>query len=76
MQYIWVGHNDFDVGNIHYKGHWKGWAMKLKIKNIKKSDLISKVKSLKKVNLEDRDNNAIFRAESALSNFVEREIKF
>jgi hypothetical protein len=48
----------------------------IRIKNIKKSDLISKVKSLKKVNLEDRDNNAIFRAESALSNFVERELKF
>ncbi len=31
---------------------------------------------LKKVNLEDRDNNAIFRAESALSNFVKRELKF
>jgi hypothetical protein len=42
----------------------------------KKSELISRVKSLKKVNFEDRDNNAIFRAESALSDFVERELKF
>jgi len=42
---------------------------------LKKSDLISRVKSLKKVNIEDRDNNAIFRAEAALSNFVEKELK-
>jgi hypothetical protein len=48
----------------------------IKIKNIKKSELISRVKSLKKVNFEDRDNNAIFRAESAFSNFVERDLKF
>ncbi len=47
----------------------------IKIKNLKKSDLISRVKSLKKVNFEDRDNNAIFRAEAALSNFVEKELK-
>jgi hypothetical protein len=47
----------------------------IRIKNLKKSDLISRVKSLKKVNIEDRDNNAIFRAEAALSNFVERELK-
>jgi hypothetical protein len=20
---------DFDAGNIHYKGHWKGWALKI-----------------------------------------------
>ncbi len=25
----WSGRNDFDVGNIHYKGHWKGWAPKI-----------------------------------------------
>ncbi len=48
----------------------------IKIKNLKKSELISRVKSLKKVNIKDRDNNAIFRAESALSNFVEKELKF
>ncbi len=24
-----VGRNDFDAGNIHYKGHWKGWALKI-----------------------------------------------
>ena len=48
----------------------------IKIKNLKKSELISRVKSLKKVNNEDRDNNAIFRAELALSNFVEKELKF
>ncbi len=22
------GRNDFDAGDIHYKGHWKGWALK------------------------------------------------
>jgi hypothetical protein len=38
----------------------------IKIKNLKKSELIARVKSLKKVNIEDRDYNAIFRAESAL----------
>jgi hypothetical protein len=48
----------------------------IKIKNLKKSELISRVKSLKKVNIEDRDNNAIIRAELALSNFVEKELKF
>jgi hypothetical protein len=21
--------NDFDVGKIHYKGHWNGWALKI-----------------------------------------------
>ncbi len=24
-----AGRNDFDAGNIHYKGHWKGWALKI-----------------------------------------------
>jgi hypothetical protein len=24
-----VGRNDFDVGNIHFVGHWKGWALKI-----------------------------------------------
>jgi hypothetical protein len=24
-----AGHSDFDAGNIHHKGHWKGWALKL-----------------------------------------------
>jgi hypothetical protein len=47
----------------------------IKVKNLKKSDLISRVKSLKKVNFEERDNNAIFRAEAALSNFIEKELK-
>ncbi len=23
-----MGRNEFDAGNIHYKGHWKGWALK------------------------------------------------
>jgi hypothetical protein len=23
-----AGRNDFDAGNIHYKGHWKEWALK------------------------------------------------
>jgi hypothetical protein len=23
------GRNDFDAGSIHYKGHWKGWALKI-----------------------------------------------
>ncbi len=21
--------NDFEAGNIHYKGHWKGWALEI-----------------------------------------------
>ncbi len=25
-----MGHNDFDAGNIHFNGHWKGWALKIK----------------------------------------------
>ena len=29
LLFIWrVGRNDFDAGNIHYEGHWKGWALK------------------------------------------------
>jgi|688.fasta_scaffold190469_1 hypothetical protein len=24
-----VGPNDFEAGNIYYKGHWKGWALKI-----------------------------------------------
>ncbi len=24
-----AGPNDFDAGNIHYKSHWKGWALKI-----------------------------------------------
>jgi hypothetical protein len=24
-----AGRNDFDVGNIHFEGHWKGWALKI-----------------------------------------------
>jgi hypothetical protein len=24
-----AGRNDFDAGSIHYKGHWKGWALKI-----------------------------------------------
>ncbi len=24
-----VGRDDFDAGNIHYKGYWKGWALKI-----------------------------------------------
>jgi hypothetical protein len=26
--YIDLGLNDFEVGYIHYSGHWKGWAQK------------------------------------------------
>jgi hypothetical protein len=43
---------------------------------MKKCELISRIKNLKNVNFENRDNNAIFRAESALSNYVEKELKF
>jgi hypothetical protein len=25
---LWRGHNDFPAGNIHYKGHCKGWTLK------------------------------------------------
>jgi hypothetical protein len=24
-----LGFNDFEVGYIHYSGHWKGWALKI-----------------------------------------------
>ncbi len=24
-----LGLNDFEVGYIHYSGHWKGWALKI-----------------------------------------------
>jgi hypothetical protein len=24
-----AGSNDFEAGNIHYKGHCKGWALKI-----------------------------------------------
>ncbi len=24
-----AGRNDFDVGYIHFEGHWKGWALKI-----------------------------------------------
>jgi hypothetical protein len=24
-----AGRNDFDAGNIHFKGHGKGWALKI-----------------------------------------------
>jgi hypothetical protein len=23
-----AGRNEFDAGDIHYEGHWKGWALK------------------------------------------------
>jgi hypothetical protein len=26
---MWRGRNDFEAGNIHYKGHCKGWALKI-----------------------------------------------
>jgi hypothetical protein len=27
--YMALGFNDFDGGQIHYSGHWKGWALKI-----------------------------------------------
>ncbi len=24
-----AGRNNFDAGNIHFEGHWKGWALKI-----------------------------------------------
>ncbi len=33
------GHNDFDAGNTHYKGHWKGWALKIKTFGPKKIEI-------------------------------------
>ncbi len=24
-----MGRNDFDVGYIHFEGHWEGWALKI-----------------------------------------------
>ncbi len=29
LLFIWGGRNDFDVGYIHFEGHWKGWALKI-----------------------------------------------
>jgi hypothetical protein len=29
--YFGAGRNDFDVGNIHYEGHWEGWALKSRL---------------------------------------------
>ncbi len=29
--YMELGLNDFDAGTIHYEGHWKGWALKLRL---------------------------------------------
>ncbi len=29
LLFIWGGRIDFDVGNIHFEGHWKGWALKI-----------------------------------------------
>ena len=29
--YMALGPNDFDAGNIHYKGHLKGWALNLRL---------------------------------------------
>jgi len=28
--FIWGRRNDFDVGYIHFEGHRKGWALKIK----------------------------------------------
>ena len=27
--HICAVHNDFEAGNIHYAGHWKGWSMEV-----------------------------------------------
>jgi hypothetical protein len=45
------------------------------VNNVKKNELIAKVKSLKKLSPADRDVNAIIRAESALTSHVENELK-
>ncbi len=29
--YMALGLNDFDASNIHYEGHWKGWALKSRL---------------------------------------------
>jgi hypothetical protein len=29
--FIVLGLNDFDAVNIHYEGHWKGWALKSRL---------------------------------------------
>ncbi len=29
LLFIGAGQNDFDVGYIHFEGHWKGWALKI-----------------------------------------------
>jgi len=47
----------------------------INVNNVKKSELILKVKTLKKLSLQDRDNNAIILAEAALTRHVEKELK-
>ncbi len=34
-----AGSNDFDAGNIHYEGHWKGWALKWQLAKPKKGEI-------------------------------------
>jgi hypothetical protein len=31
LLFIWRGtiRNGFEAGKIHYKGHWKGWALEI-----------------------------------------------
>ena len=45
------------------------------VNNVRKNELIAKVKSLKKLSPADRDVNAIIRAEAALTSHVEKELK-
>ncbi len=33
--YLALRLNDFDAGNIHYDGHWKGWALEMDFHPIK-----------------------------------------
>ncbi len=47
----------------------------INVNNVKKSELILKVKTLNKLSLQDRDNNAIILAEAALTRHVEKELK-
>jgi hypothetical protein len=29
LLFLWRVRNGFEAGKIHYKGHWKGWALEI-----------------------------------------------
>jgi hypothetical protein len=47
----------------------------INVNNVKKSELILHVKTLKKSDIANRDENAIIQAERALTTHIEKELK-